>query len=138
MAESLLLDTCALIWIANGDPISDAVADVIRTAESEWEPIYVSPISAWEVATLSAKGRLRLTSAPEAWFARAMSAPTARLTELSATILVRSAFLPSAFPGDPADRIIVATARERDLTIVTRDGRILDYAREGLVRAMRC
>ena len=138
MAASLLLDTCALIWIANGDPIGEEAMQAIRKAEANQDPIHISAISAWEIATLSARGRLRLTSAPETWFGRVMDTPVARLAEFSVTILIRSAFLPGEPPADPADRMIIATARENEHTIVTRDRQILAYAEEGLVAAQRC
>ncbi len=60
MAASLLLDTCSLIWIANGDPIGEEAMQAIRKAEANQDPIHISAISAWEIATLSARGRLRL------------------------------------------------------------------------------
>ena len=138
MAASLLLDTCALIWIANGDPMGEEAMEAIRGAESNLDPIHISPISAWEIATLSARGRLRLTSTPETWFGRVLDTRAARLDELSVTILIRSAFLPGEPPADPADRMIIATARENGRTVVTRDRRILAYAEQGLVAALRC
>ncbi len=67
-----------------------------------------------------------------------MDTPVARLAEFSVTILIRSAFLPGEPPADPADRMIIATARENGHTIVTRDRQILAYAEEGLVAAQRC
>ena len=62
----------------------------------------------------------------------------AALPQLSVETLVDSCTLPGSPPDDPADRIIIATARERDLTVLTRDRRILDYSRAGHVRAMAC
>jgi PIN domain nuclease of toxin-antitoxin system len=59
-------------------------------------------------------------------------------TDLGIEILADSCALPGKPPNDPADRIIIATARESDMTIVTRDRLILDYARAGHVRAMAC
>jgi PIN domain nuclease of toxin-antitoxin system len=137
MADRLLLDTCALIWIANGDPISEDALAAIQAAERS-AAILVCPISAWEVATLAAKGRIRLTAAPETWFERATVSPSVRTTELSIPILIRSASLPGVPPTDPADRMIIATAREHDAAIVTRDHAILEYAADGWTRGVRC
>lgn len=134
----VLLDTCALIWIANGDPISEPALGRVRDAEARGHDIFVSAITAWEIAMLSAKGRIRLTSSPETWFERAMSAEAMAVQPLCVGVLVQSVNLPGLPPSDPADRMIIATAREHGLTILTRDQGILDYGGAGLVKSMAC
>lgn len=62
----------------------------------------------------------------------------AEVTNVSLQVLVASSFLPQPIHGDPADRIIIATARERDLTIITRDRAILSYGNAGHVRTLAC
>jgi PIN domain nuclease of toxin-antitoxin system len=131
--SSLLLDTCAVLWIANRDEIdAGARAAIARGA------LHVSPISAWEIANLVRKNRIALTMPIAAWFQQTMERMQAALLPLSVDILVESCLLPGRPAGDPADRIIIATARERGLVIVTRDKAILGYAQDGHVRAMRC
>jgi PIN domain nuclease of toxin-antitoxin system len=71
----LLLDTCAVIWLANGDAISDDASIALRQSRESGEPIYVSPITAWELGLLAARGRLNLLMAPERWFERLLEAP---------------------------------------------------------------
>jgi PIN domain nuclease of toxin-antitoxin system len=131
--SSLLLDTCAVLWVVKGEEIS---ADA-RTAIAR-ETIHLSPISAWEIATLVQKNRIALTMPIAAWFHRATEHLQADVLPLSVDTLIESCLLPGRPVADPADRIIIASARERGLVIVTRDKAILDYAQAGHVRAMRC
>ena len=133
----LLLDTCALIWVMTDDRLSEeARARIAEHGESG--QLWLSPISAWEIATLSARGRLQLTMSPEDWFDAALATPGVALAELPPKVLVQSAFLPGSPPSDPADRIVLATARANDLTIVTRDAKILAYGRAGNARVLAC
>jgi PIN domain nuclease of toxin-antitoxin system len=100
--------------------------------------VYVSPFTAWEIGTLVAKQRVHLTLSPEHWFDTLMAQPGVRLAPLTPSILLASTALPGTPPSDPADRIIVATARTLDLVVITRDRQILDYADQGLLRAIAC
>jgi PIN domain nuclease of toxin-antitoxin system len=134
----LLLDTCAVIWLAEEAPIAKAAQDAVADAAANVQPVYISPISAWEIGLLVASGRLRLTASPESWFERVLARSEVRLTDLSPEMLISSSFLPGAPPRDPADRILVATAREKDFCIVTRDTHLLRYAGEGHVKALAC
>jgi PIN domain nuclease of toxin-antitoxin system len=131
--SKLLLDTCALLWLADGADISNESREAIRQRE-----IRISSISAWEIANLIRKNRMSLAMRPAAWFREVLSRTGAALSDLDIEILADSCALPGQPPNDPADRIIIATARESDMTIVTRDRLILDYARAGHVRAMAC
>jgi PIN domain nuclease of toxin-antitoxin system len=130
---SLLLDTCAVLWIAEGSEISAEARDLIKQRD-----LKISAISAWEVANLVRKNRVSLSMRPAAWFREAANRMGAALSDLGVDLLVDSCALPGEPPNDPADRIIIATARENDMTIVTRDRLILDYARAGHVRAVVC
>lgn len=85
---------------------------------------------------LESKGRVRLASDCLTWVRTALEAPGTRLVPLSPEIAVASAHLPGEFHGDPADRILVATARIHALTLVTRDERILAYGRAGFVAVL--
>lgn len=137
MSNGLLLDTCALIWMMEDATLaSDAEAAILRSAEEG--RLFLSPISAWEIGLLQAKGRLALKTEVEAWFAEALRTPGAVLAELSYSILARSTALPGDPPSDPADRIFIATGRMHQLSIVTRDRRILGYADAGYVSALAC
>jgi PIN domain nuclease of toxin-antitoxin system len=137
MSRSLLLDTHALLWLVSGEKLGEAARASIRAAASA-SALYVSPISAWEIGTLSRKRRIALNRDTEDWFEDALNIPGIELAELSWNTLVRSTILPGDPPNDPADRILIATARRNSLCLVTRDREILDYSRAGQVDAMRC
>jgi PIN domain nuclease of toxin-antitoxin system len=138
VADSILLDTCTALWLMGGEPISPESRKAILSAGTAHVGVYVSPITAWEIGTLIAKRRLQLTLSPEIWFERLLAMPGVRLAELSPVILLASTTLPGSPPADSADRIIAATARAQGFVIVTRDKNLLDYAREGHIRAIAC
>jgi len=136
--SGILLDTCALLWIGNGDKISAAATDALNQGFERSQTVYVSPFSAWEIGNLVSLGRLNLSLPPDRWFSGVMKYGGLELAGLTPEMLVSSNFLPSSAHKDPADRIIIATARENGMTIMTRDQKILDYAQHGHVNALRC
>lgn len=136
--SDLLLDTCAVIWTGNGDPLSDAATESLNESHRAGRRSYVSAFSAWELGVLVARARLRLTRPVADWFDDYLRAGRMALAELTPRILADSSFLPGDPPADPADRIIIATARAQNLTILTRDRLILGYAGEGHVKALKC
>jgi PIN domain nuclease of toxin-antitoxin system len=135
---SLLLDTCAVIWLTNGEPISEEASTALRQARDSGDMVYVSPITAWELGLLAARGRLNLLMTPQRWFDRLLEAPGLRLSEMPPNVLIASSFLPGILPRDPADRIIAATAREYGYRLMTRDRPLLDYAEQGHIQAICC
>ena len=122
----------------NGDPLQDPAETELPLALERNGRLVVSPITAWEIAILSEKKRILLTLRPEVWFRKLCGLPGVRLADLSPSVLIASTTLPGEPPADPADRILIATAREFDYTLVTRDGQILNYATSGHIRAMAC
>ncbi len=138
MDTPLLLDTCAAIWIANEQPISVEALNAMQNAREAGEAIYVSPITAWELGLLVARGRISLLMPPERWFDRLLRAPGLRLAGMPPELLIASSFLPGEPPRDPADRIIAATAREYSYRLVTRDRPLLRYAEQGHVQSVVC
>ena len=134
----LLLDTCAVLWIASDQPIAKEARAAVAGALEADEPVFVSPISAWEIGLLASRGRISMPMSPEKWFERLLEAPGLHLAAMPPRILIASSFLPGASPQDPADRIIAATAREFEYCVVTRDRRLLDYAGSGYCRALAC
>lgn len=133
-----LFDTHALIWTIDDQPISAAAEAAISAAAAIGQAIHVSPITAWERGMLIAKGRLSSPLPPKTWFQNVVSSPQIAIAELTPEILTDASFLPPPLHGDPADRILIATARAYDLTLITRDRAILRYAAQGHVRAIAC
>ena len=131
--SELLLDTCAVLWLAKGADMTPEARKAVTSNN-----LHISPISAWEIANLVRKSRIALTLPVAGWFRQAVGSMAAAMPQLSIEILADSCALPGNPPSDPADRIIIATAREADMTVVTRDKVILDYSRAGHVRTLAC
>jgi PIN domain nuclease of toxin-antitoxin system len=129
----LLLDTCAMLWLAQGAELAGDAREAIADRK-----LNVSPITVWEVANLARKRRIVLTMPVAKWFRQTVEMIEAATPELTVDILAGSCELPGSPPGDPADRIIIATAREARLVLMTRDKAILAYSRAGYVQTMVC
>ena len=136
--SQLLLDTCAVLWLGNGDKIASVAMEQLNQNHADNTPVFVSAFSAWEIGNLVSLNRLRLSQPPEKWFDNFRQNGNVELAPLPPDVLVASSFLPEIQHKDPADRIIIATARAQGLTILTRDQKILDYAEQGHVNALRC
>lgn len=134
----ILLDTCALIWLVQDEALAQPSVDALQESAESGGTVYLSPITAWEVGLLVARGRLRLRMSPQSWFERASAAPGVKLAAMPPDLLIASSFLPGKPPNDPADRIIAATARELGARLVTRDRVLLDYGRQGHVNVLKC
>ena len=121
-----LLDTHILIWWLNDvSRLSPEQREVIESAGAD-SPLLVSDISLWEVATLYDLGRIRLTVPLREWLAKAVAPPLVRRQGISPAIATELAALPDSFQRDPADRILVATARVFGATLLTHDRRIVE------------
>jgi PIN domain nuclease of toxin-antitoxin system len=106
--------------------LSRKVKGLIANAE-RYEELLLSAISVWEFCKLLEKGRLGISCDPEEWLATALAMPRLRLVPLSPRIAYHSTVLPQPFSSDPADQIIVATAREENATILTKDEAMRRY-----------
>ena len=123
-----LLDTHAWVWWVTEDRrLSRSARRAIDKSQAE-DALSLSLISVWEVAKKVEKGQLVLDRPVDAWLDLATIRPGLHLAELTRPILAESCRLPPPFHGDPADQIIVATARDRDAIIVTKDRQIRAYA----------
>ncbi|MFQ5953493.1 MAG: type II toxin-antitoxin system VapC family toxin [Kiloniellales bacterium] len=132
----LVLDTHVLLWLVNktGDLARRTVGRIDRAADRG--DVVVSAIAIWEIAMLVRKGRLKLGESTRDWVAQALSRPGVRMSPLTPEIAIESEELPGRIHGDPADRIIIATARALDATLVTRDQLILAYGAQGHVEVL--
>jgi PIN domain nuclease of toxin-antitoxin system len=140
--RAVLLDTCAVIWLANGDRLAPAALEAIVAAGLA-DGVFVSPASAWEIGMLSRSrpGREagpQFMPDPKTWFARVQAGPGIRQAALTPEIAIDASALPGDVHGDPGDRLLIATARHLGMPIVTRDRRIIGYAEAGWVRVIAC
>lgn len=121
----IVLDTHAWVWwVSEPDRLSARARAAIDYART----IGVSPVSAWEIATKAARGRLRLDRDVRVWVAQALARPRVELAALTAEIAVAAGRLgDDGFHGDPADRMIAATAIALGAELVTRDERIREH-----------
>jgi PIN domain nuclease of toxin-antitoxin system len=125
LSSLVILDTHALLWHASeSNHLSESAKVAIDTADI----LGISTISAWEIGMLVQKGRLSLKYEVHEWIERVGSLPKITWMPLDTKIAVVSTCLPGNFHGDPADRIITATALSRGVPLVTADRRILEYS----------
>ena len=123
-----LLDTHVLIWWLNDrSRLSPAQREVVGSVRAE-DPLLVSDISLWEVATLHGLGRIRLALPLRDWLDKAVAPPLVQRCGISPAIAAEVTALPDSFHRDPADRILVATARVLGATLLTQDRRIVHAA----------
>ena len=137
---SVLLDTCAIIWMVGSIQLPVRVVDVIANA-SLTGGVFISTASAWEVGRLSRPSRRPMPSFhpdPKTWFARVLALPGIKEARITAAIAIDSSHLPGDLHSDPADRLIIATARHWGMPIVTGDRKIIAYAAAGHVRVIPC
>lgn len=135
MNEVYLLDTHAWVWFLEGKKkIEGSRLIPVLESASEDSRLYLASISLWEIAMLESKGRISFRIPCLQWLMNALNIPGLSLVPIGPEIAEDSANLPGEFHGDPADRLIVATARHIRGTLVTRDRAILKYAEEGYLR----
>jgi PIN domain nuclease of toxin-antitoxin system len=132
----LLLDTHVLLWATLNEPrLGPQAAKNINLA-SRQDRLAVSAITPWEIAVLESRKRITLQKDVLAWIREALARPGVSLVPLEPEIAVASTRLPFEMHSDPADRILVATARHLGATLVTADKGLLEVAKKGFVVAM--
>jgi PIN domain nuclease of toxin-antitoxin system len=126
----LLLDTHIWLWYLDDDRtrLKTRIRQMLDRCSSRDE-LLVSDISAWEIAIKTAKGQLALAMDAALWLDRAEQAPGIRFVPVSRPVLVLSTRLEGEMHGDPADRMLIATALLHSLPLVTADAEILRYAK---------
>ncbi|MCP4155166.1 MAG: type II toxin-antitoxin system VapC family toxin [bacterium] len=133
----LILDTHIWLWLVNGDDKikkNGFLSEIDRASKEN--AIKIPAICAWEVSMLAAKKRITLLGNTLDWINKALSKPGISLCPLTPLISYESANLPGGFHGDPADRMIVASTRVLNGTLLTLDRKILDYSKEGFVKTL--
>jgi PIN domain nuclease of toxin-antitoxin system len=135
--ELLLLDTHCWLWAQLGqvDRLSRAAVSALRNAESTGN-LRVSVISVWELGMLERHGRVALPMNINSWVEEALTKPGISLALLTQAIAIESSNLPGNLHGDPADRIIVATARAWNATLLTKDQKLIEYSHQRHLRVL--
>ena len=124
----IVLDTHVLIWWATGDAqLSAKARHAIAAQQRSSGHILVSAITAWEIAMLIERDRIVLTMDVDEWLAAVQGFDGVRMVPVSPRVAVQSVRLPGTFHKDPADRMIVALAREMNAPLLTADTKIHDY-----------
>lgn len=123
----ILIDTQVLIWyVTSSDSISNRAKRLIDKQKKDGL-IYVSSISIWEIALLTQKGRLNLSTDVDSWVKKVEALTFLRFIPVDNEIALKSVTLPGNLHSDPADRIIIATANLLGATLITSDQKIRKY-----------
>lgn len=138
MSSGLLLDTCAVIWMTQKEFVAAEARDAVNDRRTTGIPVFVSVATAWEMAMLVSRGRIRETQDAKRWYDGFRQDAVIAEQPVTADTFIASCFLPQPIHKDPIDRILIATAREQDLTIITRDRAILSYGALGHVKVLAC
>ncbi len=134
--NEILLDTHVFIWYVNGDEINKRTRKIIDSA-IQTNCIYLAGISLWEVSMLAVKQRVILSMPCLEWMNRASHELRLQILPITPTIATESCNLPGNFHGDPADRLIISTARTHGMTLVTRDSAILDFGKTKVLSVIK-
>lgn len=141
MTSGVLLDTDAAIWLREESIDTKAFEEIVRAGLAG--VAYVSPVTAWEIGLLSRPERSsralpQFLPDPRQWYLDLVGNSLLTETALTAGILVASSNLPGGFHNDPADGMLVATARALDCALVTSDRKILAYGAQGHLAVIPC
>ena len=131
--DKLILDTHILIWYIEGINLSEPQVELIDKMR-EKSSLYISAISIWEIALLVSKERIALSIDIDEWIQRVASITGLNLMDLSIPILTQSCTLLNYEHKDPADRMIIASARSINAHLITLDQKIIDYADKGYLK----
>ena len=124
----IVIDTHVLVWwVRESGTLSTAAKRALKNATKSGSEVLISSISAWEIAMLVEKGRLVLSMDVERWLDEVAQIDGVRFVPVDNEIGIKSAVLPGTFHKDPADRMIVATARKLAVPLVTADEKIIRY-----------
>jgi PIN domain nuclease of toxin-antitoxin system len=128
MSALLLVDTHVLYrWRVEPEKLTRPQLRALRNAERRSAIVSVSSITLWELALLAERGRIERKIPLDVWLAELVSQPLIEVLPITPEIAAKGAQLGSKFHNDPADRIIVATARCHRLKLLTSDERIRDW-----------
>lgn len=133
----LLLDTCVVLFAAGAEPLRPAARAAMEDAALA-RRLVLSPITAWEIGLMMSRGRLKSQWSAIEFFDQFVIRASCSVCDVTPAIFANSSFLPNFPHRDPADCLMIATARTCQYTLVTRDKTILDYGAEGYVNTLAC
>ncbi|MCC8483820.1 MAG: type II toxin-antitoxin system VapC family toxin [Rickettsia endosymbiont of Labidopullus appendiculatus] len=134
--ERLTLDTHVLIWYTEGINLSKEQVKIIEQVRQA-SNLYVSAISIWETTMLINKAKIAISINLDEWIDKITSIPGLNLINLSIPILIQSCTLPKYEHKDPADRMIIASARSINSHLMTFDQKIINYADNGYLKVIK-
>jgi PIN domain nuclease of toxin-antitoxin system len=124
----IVIDTHVLVWwVSDEERLSRSALKAINGTLTSGSEIIVSSISAWEISMLINKGRLVLSMDVENWIDEVAQIDGVRFVPVDHETGIKSTLLPGSFHKDPADRMIVATARRLAAPLVTADEKLINY-----------
>lgn len=122
---NILLDTCAVVWcVSDPSRLGPEALTILQAPDTE---VSISAITSAEIACLVERGRLTLNRPWANWLRTNVARNQWQVRDVSLDILIEAYSLPGTFHADPADRVLVATARLLDLVLLTPDGKISSY-----------
>jgi PIN domain nuclease of toxin-antitoxin system len=131
----ILLDTHVILWsLLQPEELDKSIKQTIENAQ-EQSQLFLSSISLWEIAMLKNKKRINIYEPLKDFLKAITDIEGMTIVDISADIAAESALLTDNFHGDPADRIITATAMTTGSVLLTRDSKILSWAERGNIRA---
>lgn len=126
----LLLDTQILVWWrTDSERLPKSQTRLLSEAEERGEPVGISAVTLWELARMAGRGRLEVDQPLDTWLEELEQNPLLSVFPVSARIALESVRLGDGFHQDPADQIIVATARCHGLRLLTADDRIIKWGK---------
>lgn len=131
--HKLLLDTHVWIWLASGNSILSLPTRKAIDRAKDREHLLISPISVWEISMLVERKRIALDMDLADWLGQWIDSPGILVAEFSFQVALLSNKLPGSLHGDPADRILIASAYQENAVLVTADEKILAYGKDPFV-----
>jgi len=131
--HKLLLDTHIWIWLISGNSILSPLTRKAIDRAKDREHLFISPISVWEISMLVERKRITLDMDLTDWLNQWIESPGILSAEFSFQVALLSNKLPGSLHGDPADRILIATAYQENAVLVTADEKILSYGKDSFI-----
>ena len=137
MSNCVILDTHVLLWsLLKPEELTEETKSKVEQAQKN-QNLLVSAISLWEIAMLSHKKRIHIFEPIKNFLSSIEEMSGINICEISAEVAAESVLLQNNFHGDPADRIIVSTARVYSATLLTRDKQILQWSEYGSIKCLK-